>query len=157
MIAFEQGLPEAAGYGRIAPAQHPGHDVPAGALDGQPEPDRGPFAPNEGRLSSNTSVSQSRCWAFPGHKRSKGRANCCAFFTSLATFMRAKLVTRTRCCVAHCVQPRAFLLARSGPPARLPRAQTGLGTRSGCSGSGHARHCANCGEFAHCRILSQVC
>lgn len=46
VIVFGQGLPEAAGRGRSAPTQHLGHDAPAGTLVSQP--DRVPFAPDEG-------------------------------------------------------------------------------------------------------------
>ena len=43
-VAFGQGLPQVPGRGRVALAQHPSHDAPAGALDGQPKPDLAPLA-----------------------------------------------------------------------------------------------------------------
>ena len=47
VVATGQCLPQAPGVGGAAPAQYPGHDAPAGALDGQPEPHFAPPAAHE--------------------------------------------------------------------------------------------------------------
>lgn len=43
-VAVGQVLPEAAGRGRIAPAQDPSHDAPTGLFHGQPKSNLAPFA-----------------------------------------------------------------------------------------------------------------
>ena len=57
-----------------------------------------------------------------------------------------------RCCVANYARLTTFLPGYRALLARLRRAQTGPGARNHCSGSGHARRCGRCDEFARCSI-----
>ena len=150
-VALGQGSPEAAGGGRIAPAQHPRHDASAGAFDGQPQPDLAPSAAHERPHFVQFKRFPTLLLRFFRPQARQCRAGLLRFFLPVWPPSCAPRRSRARCCVASGARPRASLLGCSGPPVWPQLAQTGPSARNGCSGSEHARRCGRCAEFARCR------
>ena len=151
-VARGQGGPEAAGRGRIAPAQHPRHDASTGAFDGQPEPYFVPPAAHKRPHLVQFKRLPVFLLRFFRPQARQYRAGLLRFFLPVWPPSCAPRRSRARCCAANYARPTAFLPGHNGLRARLRRVRTGLGARSRCNGSAHAHCCGRCGEFARCRI-----
>ena len=78
-VAVGQGLPEAAGRGRIAPAQDPSHDAPTGLFHGQPKPKLAPFTAHKCPHLIEFKRFPPPALRFFGRSRDNGGRACCAF------------------------------------------------------------------------------
>ena len=94
-VAVGQGLPEAAGRGRIAPAQDPSHDAPTGLFHGQPKPKLAPFTAHKRPHLIEFKRFPPPALRFLAAAGATAGGLAALFLASLATFMRATPVTRT--------------------------------------------------------------
>ena len=149
-VAPRQGLPQALGRGRVPAAGDPGHDAPAGALDGQPPPDFTASAPHKGPQLIEFEGLPRPLLGFFRPQAGRGRRGLLRFFLPVWPPSCAKRRSRARCCVASCARP-AFLPARSERPARPRLAPSGPGGHRPCSGIWRGPGCCHCAEAGHCR------
>ena len=150
-VALGRGGLEAVGRGRIASAQHPATTRRLARSTANQSHTLCRLRPTNVPISSSSSASQRFCSAFFGRRRGSAGLACCAFLPVWPPSC-ARRPSPARCCVANHARLTTFLPSYSALLARLRRAQTGPGARNHCSGSGHARRCGRCDEFARCRI-----
>ena len=151
VVATRQCGPQAPQGGRAPRAQHPGRDAPAGALDGQPQPDFAPLAAHE-----RPHFVQFKVFPLPPLRplrqaTGQGRSRPQRFFLPVWQSCCAPRPWRGRCCEGSCARPATGRLGRIAGPFPRRRAGNSPGGRTLCTGTWPARRCGHCAESAHWR------
>ena len=152
VVAFGQGLPEAARSGLAAAAQGPGDDAAAGPLDGEPQPNFALLAaPKRPPLLQFQDFPAFFLRFFRAQTRPVRTAGL-RFFLLIWPPSCALPPWPGRYCVANYAHPAACLPARTARPWPRRRARTAPGSGRPCTGSGRGPDCARYAEFGRCHI-----